>query len=486
MRYFLRSLGFLLLSTIAYSVAYPQQLQALHGSSYAGYLANSYNPAAILNSSKKWDVSLFGIQYASVTNGGFVQGANIPGLLRQSTRDSTEWITNNGHFRRYFHLNGSFDVLGIRYRIGSDAAISFGVRMQGYTHFTTNSIEYNDRMNRINGFFNGNQTTPEFESRFQSANALVYSFGFSKMLYQTEQGRLQGGVRLHYQQGIAGMYGRVQDVRATQVAVPNLGARYQLLNARGEYGYSGNLDEVLNTPKGTTANVNSVFQGLQGTFGADIGLEYVFYNANSAYFDRKWEDYSAKISIAILDIGRTKYPYGKYSTAFTQLQPVVLDTSLQRLFDNATGLGTFTDTLRRFILQNPDTLQGVFAINNPTRVVLNTDVALGGNFYVNADLQMNLYSTREMSVNNTRNINLLTLTPRYEVQQLGVYLPIRYTAEGNTWVGFGAKLGPVIFGLHNLGWLFGNNKLPNGGGYFTLQIRSKDKEEGQEVPCPKF
>ncbi|HAI84443.1 MAG TPA: hypothetical protein DCL43_12320, partial [Chitinophagaceae bacterium] len=133
------------------------------------------------------------------------------------------------------------------------------IRMQGYTHFTTNSIEYNDRMNRINGFFNGNQTTPEFESRFQSANALVYSFGFSKMLYQTEQGRLQGGVRLHYQQGIAGMYGRVQDVRATQVAVPNLGARYQLLNARGEYGYSGNLDEILNTPKGTTANVNSVF-----------------------------------------------------------------------------------------------------------------------------------------------------------------------------------------------------------------------------------
>jgi hypothetical protein len=82
-------------------------------------------------------------------------------------------------------------------------------------------------------------------------------------------------------------------------------------------------------------------------------------------------------------------------------------------------------------------------------------------------------------------LNLITVTPRWEKSNLGAYMPVEVTNQGHFWVGGAVKLGPVLFGLHNLGWLVSKKSVPNGGGYLAVIIHP-GKFEGDGVPCPKF
>ena len=67
-------------------------------------------------------------------------------------------------------------------------------------------------------------------------------------------------------------------------------------------------------------------------------------------------------------------------------------------------------------------------------------------------------------------------------------MPLMLTNNGKFWMGAAAKFGPVLFGLHNLGYLFSKNSIHQGGGYLALTLRPSDftkKNHDRSLECPE-
>jgi hypothetical protein len=134
-------------------------------------------------------------------------------------------------------------------------------------------------------------------------------------------------------------------------------------------------------------------------------------------------------------------------------------------------------------------LHGIFNIRNPARLVINVDRPLMNGFSINAGLSLNLTGYHnDGKILGVQEMNLMTLTPRWETRRWGAYLPIQYTTEGRLMVGGAFKAGPLLLGVHNWGNVFSSSRMQNGGGYIALIIHPGDgfrEKEEREYTCPK-
>ncbi|GAO44985.1 GbsR/MarR family transcriptional regulator [Flavihumibacter petaseus] len=93
---------------------------------------------------------------------------------------------------------------------------------------------------------------------------------------------------------------------------------------------------------------------------------------------------------------------------------------------------------------------------------------MGGQFFLNADLSLNLTPLLGKSELYSRGIGLFRVTPRWETRTWGVYLPLQCNYNNQFWLGLAGKAGPLLVGFHNLGNIFSSSKMANGGGYSVL------------------
>jgi hypothetical protein len=153
-------------------------------------------------------------------------------------------------------------------------------------------------------------------------------------------------------------------------------------------------------------------------------------------------------------------------------------------FTGAPDISAFKDSLTS-VFTNSTTITNNFSITNPTRLIVNVDRNFGNNFYINGELSMNFFSTSSYTKYRTRELNLLTITPRWETIGWGAYLPLQYNTQGQIWVGAAVKLGPLVLGLHSLG-ILAKNPTINGGGYLLLSIHPFNKRNVlSKMDCPK-
>jgi hypothetical protein len=144
------------------------------------------------------------------------------------------------------------------------------------------------------------------------------------------------------------------------------------------------------------------------------------------------------------------------------------------------------------IMNNIGNLSGQFKVWNPTRLVINIDKPIQDQFSINANLTLNLTPSsppKNYKQFYTKDLTLLSLTPRWETRRLGAYLPIQVTTQGKLWVGGAVKAGPLLMGVHNWMNIFAKNKMQNGGFYLAFVLRPKngfkDKED-KRYDCPKY
>lgn len=458
-----------------------QRLQALHGSPYAGSLAKDYNPAGILNSPDRWDLTVLGLQYRNITNG--ISFDNIS-LLKQT--DSIEWHSDSGYARRYIHAANTINLFHFRYRLNARSAFSFGVNVRSYLHGQTSSFNINDTMNTMTDFLMGNLQTEKYFGNAQTSNWMEYSFAYSRVIKSNELGRLQGGIELRYMKALTGAYGRLQNGRLSNQTVN--GQNYFLItDMNGEYGYSANTDE-LNSSNSHVTSDRTPFQSFMKTaatnFGLNAGIEYVRYWDDMGEGPKTGTDYNWKLSVALLDIGSNKYNYSTNSFKFSGVDPNTYTSQLDQALDNNVTLEKLRDSIQSWSV-NYSVPTGSFHISNPTRLLVNFDKSFQNNFSLNAEAQLNFNSTRSMERVNTRETSAITVTPRWETKSLGAYMPVQYTTEGNFWIGLGLKAGPLVLGLENMGWLLSKKSMPNGGFYLALQIRPGKSRERDAMPCPE-
>ncbi len=471
---------FLLLSTI--NRLHAQGFQALHGTPYAGSMSSDYNPAAILDAPYRWDVTIFGIQGKTISNAATIQKYGLFSHI-----DSAVLKGKPGYFARTAQVSGTLNLLHVQYRINHESAVSFGINLRNYVHAYASPFYWSDSMKKVTDFMQRNMLTPYFQANMQTSSWFEYNLGYSRILRENEVGRWQAGIQLRIMNAVDGGYGRVNKL---SFAKDNPAVNdYRLVDGNAVYGYSKNFD-VLDSNKSVWSNYRNFMKGTSWGLGFDLGVEYVRYPddfSNTYKPGEQPQEYNWKIAAALLDIGKNTYDYGRYSTAVSGIKPNVYASDLDRKFGhfnrNNFSLRKLNDSLRT-VVQQMDTLRGNFTINNPMRLLVNFDKSFPYNIYVNAELQLPFYSIRDFNQYNTRELTILAITPRWETKAWGVYLPIQYTSEGNTWLGLAVKAGPLIVGLHNLGWLFSKSSLPNGGGYLALQIHPWQNSEKDGVPCP--
>jgi hypothetical protein len=454
--------------------AHAQNYQALHGSPYSGSLSNDFNPAAILNSPYSWDLTLFGAQVKAITN---VLNVSNASLISQP--DTLKINYKAGNYTRYVLASADIHLLNARIGLGRRQAIAFGLNIRNYARLAAGPYNYTDTTKTAGGFLGINENNVPLQANLDQASWLEFYGTYSRVFFEDDNARFQGGATLQLLRSLSGAY--LYGENASYV--PNGTGGYNLTNIAAQYGYSENYD-TYNAGETAYSKFKEAVKLGSGGFSFNIGAEWVQKTGQDWGEEAKsgTDVYDWKLGVALLDVGYNHFRYGTQSAAFSGVQQGQTDSSLNA-FDNIHGLEQFNDSVRSRVTQF-GYLSGGFNMVTPARVLVNFDKRLAGYWAVNGELSLN-FSGIKSSYASVQELNLITVTPRWEKSELGAYLPIEVTDQGRFWVGGAVKAGPLLLGLHNLAWLVSKKSMPNGGGYLAIIIHPGEfQKEG--VKCPTF
>jgi hypothetical protein len=460
-----------------------QNYHAVEGSPFAGSLGVANNPASILSTPYPWDLTVFSFQLKNSTNAVAISDFS---LINPS--DSSKYAFTQGPHTRFVNFNFNMHLLNARIALNRRQAIAFGANLRGYGIGRSSLFNYSDTSHNLNDFFSINKGNLPFSANAVSSTWLELFATYSQTVRDDEYGRLNLGVTLKAMRGVSGGFAQLTG-GSVQNSVVNGETVYTLNGGVGRYGYSSNYDTW---QKGRSAgeNLNQFLVDSRGGLALDIGAEYYIKSQSiKSYDEDDYFDYEWKIGVALLDIGQNQYKYGNQSRLAFNPKNSVADSNLDQKFNAYfSTLAQFNDSLKT-VVNSFSQLSGIFNIRNPARLVINVDRPLADRFSINANFSLNLTGGNGGKILSVQEMNLLTVTPRWETKRWGGYLPIQYTTTGRLMVGGAFKAGPLLFGIHNWGNVFSSNKMQNGGGYIALVIRPGNGfrvKEDRQYTCPKL
>jgi len=451
------------------SLLYAQGYQAINGSPYAGSTGIFNNPAASIGSAYKWDLTLFSTQVKLSSNSPYLKDFSL------SKNDSSRLTLQDGYGSRFIHSNLDVSLFNFLYKINNKKAFSVGLRGRTYNHIKMQPFNFVDStVSSLHSFLVANRNTSYIEGFLTHTGWLEADLNYSQVLSETNTSKLSGGVTLQIMKGLSGAFLKVnkvsylEDKNATDTA-------YTFTNGSGSFGYSDNYDQ--------STTLKDFMKNTSTSFGLSLGIEYLVYNPELNDGTNNNLNYDWKLGVSLMDIGSNSFKPSQYSSQFYAPNAAISDATLDTKLNGAANIRDFRDSLNSVFTTNA-AITDNFTISMPTRLIVNIDKNLGNHLYVNGELSMNFYSTSSYTKLHTRELNLLTVTPRFETIGFGAYLPVQYNTQGQLWIGAALKLGPLLLGIHNLG-IFKKDPTLNGGGYLLLSIHpfSKSKVIGK-LDCP--
>jgi hypothetical protein len=461
-----------------------QNYHAIQGSNYSGALGVHNNPASIVNTPFSWDLAVMGLQLTTSTNAFTIYNYSL-----LSSPANSKYYFKKGEFARFADLNFNLNLINTHFALNRKTSIAFGANIRGYTNASTSQFNFIDTLHGTGNFFLINQNNNNLQAKMSSSSWLEVFATYSHTLFENEYGRLNAGLTVKVSKGISGVYANINSGRFTSTFQNNKQV-YEVTNANAVYGYSANYDQWKKTNT-TNENLNNfLLASTEGGASFDLGVEYLIKPQGTTSFDDEvnYYDYDWKIGLSLLDIGGNQYKYGTESRSFTGLKTNIDNLTLDKKFDSTTqNLKNFNDSIAT--ITNMASIAGIkYKVLNPMRMVINIDRYLYGNFYINADLVIGMPPSLLKKYQRVRDMGMLTVTPRWETKNLGVYLPIQYNANNQFWIGGAFKAGPLLLGVHNWANVFAKNKMQNGGGYIALIFHSPKDLQGKrdkKLDCPK-
>lgn len=465
---------------LVYSNGYSQNYYALQGSNYAGSLGVGNNPASIVNTPYKWDVTILGIQKKNATNSVIIHNWSL-----LSNPGKSQYSIKEGDYRRYAYDDFNVNLLNTRIALTRKQVIGFGLNLRSYSQASTGPINFIDTLTSTRDFFDLGNYNRKLSGDFNHSAWMEFYVTWAQTLWDNADSRLNAGITAKISRGLSSGYINIRNGSATPTVHNNI-SDYTLQDVFAEYGYSGNYDGW-KKGRSTNQNVRDFIGHTQPGFSFDLGVEYLLrsHQFSTVWYDDTYYDYDWKIGLSLLDVGFNQFKYGIQSRKVSGFQPNVTDTVVDVRFDNIHKLEDFNNQLPG-IAKNIQQPTGMFHVINPTRLVLNVDRFLGGAWYVNGNASLNLSSLTGSQLRLTE-LNMLTVTPRWETRRLGFFLPIQFNTKEQLWIGGAVKLGPLLLGIHNWATVLSKNKMQNGGAYLALVIRPggmTPKHLDKRLKCP--
>ena len=454
-----------------------QEYHATNGSPYAGAASTFNNPASGVNSIYKWDLNVFSFQTTVATN-------HLTLLNTSLTNPGNAIISfDEGSNSHYAHHNLDLNLFSFQYKIDEKRSISFGIRGRMYNHLKTSAIFCNDTITSNLSFLKANRTTPFIDGYITHAGWLETNLNYSQVFFESKNQRLTGGITVNLLRGLSGAYAKINKIIVSEF-VNGIDTGYTLVRGGVKYAYSYNYDNA-NTNISSSQLVKDFLKHTLSSIGFSLGMEYSIYNNDIN--DKEPNNpinYSWKIGLSIMDIGHNKFKPSEFSGNFYTPQANITDAVVGDKFSNIPAIDAFRDSMKT-MFQNYDAITSNYTISTPTRIILNIDKNLGHHFAVNTELNMNLFSTANYAKLLTRELNLLTVTPRWETILFGCYMPVQYNTQGNLWIGAALKFGPLTIGLHDISWTKKISTI-NGGGYILFSLHPfNTKKVISRFDCPE-
>mgnify|MGYP001500473020 CR=1 FL=1 len=459
-----------------------QNYYGIQGSWYAGSLGIGNNPASMVNTPFRWDVDILSFQTKYATN-----GVQIKNYSLLSSPQESQYVLSAGDYRRFAYTDFNINVLNARFALNRRQAIALGMNLRGYAHLITAPYNFIDTLNSTRDFFNLGNFNRRVQGELNNSSWVELFASYGQTIWDHPAYRLNAGITLKASRGISGAYFDLQNGHVARTRHGANDVLYTMRDVNAEYGYSANYDEW-KKEKSNRQNIRDFVRDTRGGFSFDLGVEFLIKPQiiPTAFDEDMYYDYDWKIGLSILDIGFNQYKYGLQSRQLSGFYDNITDSLIDERFLNVGSLAEFNDSLQG-VVRNIQTPSGLFRVGNPARLVLNVDRFLFNAFYVNANLSVNLSS---LSNNpwHVNELNLLTITPRWETRFWGAYLPVQFNRRNQFWVGGALKAGPLLIGIHNWANLFSKNKMANGGGYIALVLRAgrlTPKKLDKQLECPR-
>lgn len=449
---------------------FTQNYHALNGSIYAGSLAPAANPASALFVPYVWDVTPLALQFKQSTNAFTLKGMSFLSPSGNATVENTYGVK-----KRFFFANQDLRLLNTRIKLNEKSAIAFGFNVRSYSYGTSGKSDYQDTTLSLADFQRIN--LPYLPQSFEGAGAAwseLYA-SYARTIVDDGYKIVNAAITVKYNRSFAGAYVMGNSISYVPDTDSSNANGFLLTAGSLQYGYSSNLDQV-KSGNSFSGNRKALFQNARSSIGADVGIEYIFLSTDENDDDNYYA-YKTKVGVAVMDIGGHSYSHSNKSRAGNAVKLGINDTILENKFRSVSSLDDFNDSLAT-ISNNLIPLQGDFVVYAPTRLVINIDKRLRENIYLNAELTLPLITLAKNSL-IIKDINLLSVTPRWENRTFGAYLPLLVNMRKQVWLGGAFRAGPVLLGIHNLANIFGKNSLQNGGMYLALTIRPGKKHDGK-------
>jgi hypothetical protein len=458
-----------------------QNYTATNGSSYIGSLNVHNNPSSIVNSPLKWDITLFGLQDKHTTNTIKVFKYSL-----LSNPAKSEYLISSGQFSRYADMNLNLHLINTRIALSKRSSIALGANLKSYLTLKTSQYNFIDTISKFGHFFSLNEGAENMKVDMASSSWAELYATYGQTIVDNEYGRLNAGITIKLNKGLSGAFASLANGNFIRTESDPLS--YRVTDAAIDFGYSSNYDEW-DSIKNFKQNAGNFFSLTEGGGSLDIGFEWLvkLQSVKSVFDDDDYFDYDWKIGFSLLDIGYGQYAFGQYSTRARDINSNVTDILLDQVFDSTiNSVSTFRDSLSR-VFGDMGRYIGKFRVTHPARLVINVDKFITEAFFVNAGISVNVSSLSSGPNKRVKDMNLLTLTPRWETRKKGVYLPVYFNTRNQLWVGGAVRVGPVLFGVHNWSNIFSKKKIQRGGGYLAIILKAADFTGGKtdkRLECP--
>ena len=462
--------------------SFGQQYQAVHGSNFAGSLGVMNNPASALSSPMPWDITLLGLQLKNSTNFFYVEKYDPSGKNPQLAA----WI-KNGEYKRRLNTHFNMNLLNARIRTSNRSAISFGMNVRSSSLGGSSTYNFIDTILLPNTFLKVNMNNQPLDAFVRSSTWAEAYGSLALNLADKKHFIWNAGATIKSNMGLAGIHASITNGQFKEYIRP-VNNVYEVTTAELNYGYSANLD-FWDPAASTKSNLKRYFNQSRRGGSVDLGMEWIIKDQQNIelFNNRSQYNYTWKFGLSLLDLGYAKYVYGLESVNTSGVKPNITGVALARKFDSTiTGLDILNDSIQTAVGQF-NRLIGDFRISHPTRLVFNLDRQITDLIYINAELSIPMQVLSAAKYLQTRDLNLLTITPRRETQKYGVYLPLSITGEGSFWIGAAIKAGPVLFGFHRVP-IGTKTSYQNGGAYLAYTISPSEKlrkPKGKIIKCPK-
>ncbi|MBC5833616.1 OmpA family protein [Flavobacterium sp. F372] len=214
-----------------------------------------------------------------------------------------------------------------------------------------------------------------------------------------------------------------------------------------KYDYFGNDATNTTTTSGNieTGNITSLddfddpTENTGSGFGADLGFTFEYRPDHQKYkytnkeggtsYHKEQNKYKFKIGVSITDIGAINYKDAVVSVYNANTSYTDAEYDADPSFDNLYTKISESKSVR---------------FKLPTAIHLNADWRMNKRFYLNLNTDFSAVSAEDK--NSSYINNNVSLTPRYEVKWLGLYVPISYLEYSGLQAGFGFRVGPLFVG----------------------------------------